>query len=265
MAVIEKPELWATTKAEATRVLHLARSFEVLQNLHDIPQVIIEDARWPTYHCPDWCLFNAQVDGCTNLAMPAEPPLVLEESAHYPLCPYVSPFVKLVDEVDEPEFLKSSLRIYLASSWRNDELVMVVYRLLRQYGFDVDAFCNQPGGRVGFNIADCLAAAGHSLDEVDAITALRHPAVAEQFRIAFREDKKWLDWCNCVIMLMPCGRSAHLEAGYAKGQGKLFYIYWMTEMPKGEFDNMYQFADGMFRREEIGDLVHELMKHEAGI
>ena len=155
------------------------------------------------------------------------------------------------------------LKIYLASSWKNAEGVKTILELLRKQGFEVDCFCDQEGGRVGFNIADCMKRLGYSITDVDPITALQHPAVSKQFKIAFTEDKKWLDWCNCVIMLMPCGRSAHLEAGYAKGQGKLFYILWLNEPAKGEFDNMYQFADGMFRTEEFWDLISELQKQEA--
>jgi len=154
------------------------------------------------------------------------------------------------------------LKIYLAGSWGATEGVRLMMRTLRTAGFDVDCFCDQEGGRVGFNIADCLEKLGHSLNEIDAITALEHLAVAENFRIAFAEDKKWLDWCNCVIMLMPCGRSSHLEGGYAKGQGKLLYIYWMKDLEKGEFDNMYQFADGMFRLEQMPELIDELRRKE---
>ena len=155
------------------------------------------------------------------------------------------------------------MRIYLASSWRNAEVVKVYMAHLRKQGFEVDCFCDQEGGRTGFNIADCLEAKGHSIYEVDPITALDHPVIAKEFKIAFAEDKKWLDWCECVIMMMPCGRSAHLEAGYAKGQGKLFFIFWMNELVKGEFDNMYQFADGMFRQDELHKLIEVIKSYDA--
>ena len=36
----------------------------------------------------------------------------------------------------------------------------------------------------------------------------------------FKYDKEGLDWCDTCILLLPCGKSAHLEAGYAIGQGK---------------------------------------------
>jgi len=152
-----------------------------------------------------------------------------------------------------------ALKIYLAGSWRLADVIKLYLKGLRAHGFDVDCFCDQDGGRLGFNIRECLEQAGCNIDDVDAISALTHPAVKDKFEMAFKEDKKWLDWANCVLMMMPCGRSAHLEAGYMKGKGGLFYIYWMTpELPKGEFDNMYQFADGMYRNDEWGKLIATL-------
>ncbi|MBU1172967.1 MAG: hypothetical protein KKD44_25685, partial [Proteobacteria bacterium] len=76
-----------------------------------------------------------------------------------------------------------------------------------------------------------------------------------------KEDRKWLDWSDCVIMLMPCGRSSHLEAGYAKGQGKLLYIYGV--FPRGEFDVMYGFANGLYRSEQIDEMVSVLLQRQA--
>ena len=59
---------------------------------------------------------------------------------------------------------------------------------------------------------------------------------------AFDEDKKWIDWADVVFLLLPAGKSSHLEAGYAKGQGKKLVIF-QENFPKGEFDVMYGFAD----------------------
>ena len=156
-----------------------------------------------------------------------------------------------------------SLKIYLASSWRNNEAVKIIFDCLRKLGFEVDCFCDQEGGRFGFNISEAFQTQGHNIYEIDAITAFQHPAIASKFIAAFAEDKKWLDWCNCLILLMPCGRSAHLEAGYVKGRGGLFYIYWLNEPIKGEFENMYQFADGLFCPEELYKLI-DILKQQRG-
>ena len=147
------------------------------------------------------------------------------------------------------------MKIYLAGSWRLASVIKIYLEYFRKQGFEVDCFCDQAGGRVGFNIADCMTQFGANIQDVDAITALTHPAVEKEFKIAFAEDKKWIDWSECVVMLMPCGKSAHLEGGYAKAQGKLLFIYWMADLPKGEFDNMYQFADGLFRQDELAKLT----------
>ena len=127
---------------------------------------------------------------------------------------------------------------------------------LEYEGLEVDAFCRAIDDRFSFHWSEFVD------DEIelmnyDAINFINAPMVQR----AFNEDKKWLDWANCVIMLMPCGRSSHLEAGYGKGQGKLLYIY--GGFPKGEFDVMYRFADGLYRTEELSEMITELKSREG--
>jgi hypothetical protein len=59
-----------------------------------------------------------------------------------------------------------------------------------------------------------------------------------------------------VIMLMPCGKSGHLELGYVRGCGKPGYILFPKE-PK-RLDVMYQFATDLFFN--TNDLIKELRK-----
>lgn len=140
------------------------------------------------------------------------------------------------------------MKIYIASSWKNQKAVIALAEYLEKYGFEVDAFCRSSDKRYAFHWSE-LVDDEDDLKNYDAIEMLADPRTQR----AFREDRKWLDWSDCVIMLMPCGRSSHMEAGYAKGQGKLLYIY--GAFPKGEFDVMYGFADGLFRSENIDKLV----------
>lgn len=147
------------------------------------------------------------------------------------------------------------MRIYIASSWKNQEKVIALAEALEGAGFEVDAFCRATDDRFSFHWSKFVD------DEIelmnyDAINFIDDPMVQR----AFNEDKKWLDWAGCVIMLVPCGRSSHLEAGYGKGQGKLLYIY--GEFPKGEFDVMYGFADGLYRTEELPEMITELKSKE---
>ncbi len=143
------------------------------------------------------------------------------------------------------------MRIYIASSWKNQKAVISLAEYLERYGFEVDAFCRSNDKRYAFHWSE-LVDNEDDLKNYDAIEMLADPRTQR----AFKEDNKWLNWSDCVIMLLPCGRSSHMEAGYAKGQGKLLYIY--GAFPKGEFDVMYGFADGLFRTEEIDKLVSAL-------
>ncbi len=144
------------------------------------------------------------------------------------------------------------MNIYIASSWKNADRVMILARLLKRMGHEVDAFCEPREGRTIFNFDDVPNADIH-----DGITMLDEEIVQK----AFMEDKKWIDWSDAVVMLLPCGKSAHLEAGYAKGIGKKLFI--VGEFPVGEFDVMYGFADGMFKLGEIKRLERALELSEA--
>ena len=118
------------------------------------------------------------------------------------------------------------MKIYLASSWKNKKEVLVLAERLETEGFEVDAFCRATDKRYAFHWSE-LVDDEDELANYDAIEMLADPRTQR----AFKEDKKWLDWSDTVIMLMPCGRSSHLEGGYAKGKDKLLYIY--GEFPKG--------------------------------
>lgn len=124
-------------------------------------------------------------------------------------------------------------KIYLASSWKNSSLVMEIKKTLASRGHSVDAFCDQSDGRFVFSF-DLLP----DVQKLNAETVLEEEIVKK----AFEEDKKWLDWADTCLMILPAGNSAHLEAGYAKGSGKDLIIY-REGFPEGEFDVMYGFAD----------------------
>ena len=61
-------------------------------------------------------------------------------------------------------------------------------------------------------------------------------------------------------MVLPSGKNAHLEAGYAKGIGKKLFVY--GDFTSGEFDVMYGFADGLFRSSELDGLIKVLNGQE---
>src|SRR3990172_601026 len=69
---------------------------------------------------------------------------------------------------------------------------------------------------------------GHSYIEALAGYAASH---------VFEYDRKHLDRCNTGVLLMPAGKSSHLELGYMIGQGKPGFIVLPSEPER--FDVMY--------------------------
>lgn len=147
------------------------------------------------------------------------------------------------------------MKIYLASSWKMKQTVNSMAKILTDEGHEVDSFCSNDDARVSFDwdeLTEIMENEGINIDTMNAIDMMGHWRVRE----AFEEDKKWIDWADVLIMLMPCGRSSHIKAGYAVGKGKKLYIIGGFE--KGEFDTMYGFADGMYDYDDIRHLLDSL-------
>lgn len=129
------------------------------------------------------------------------------------------------------------MKIYVASSWRNEDQQPIV-RILEKVGHEVYDFKNPnmgPGNRgQGFHWSD-IDPNWQKWTPSQFKNALTDP-VAED---GFASDKMALDWCDACLLVMPCGRSAHLELGYAIGAKKKSIIL----LSDGEPELMYGLAD----------------------
>lgn len=139
------------------------------------------------------------------------------------------------------------MKIYIASSWKNSELCLSLADLFRAWLHEVDCFCDTSTGRYVFHFTEMV----EDEKDLETLNAIRFLA-DHRSQKAFKEDKTWLDWAEAVVMVLPCGNSAHLEAGYKRGQGGKLFI--LGEFPAGEFDVMYGFADGLFTFGELDKL-----------
>lgn len=110
------------------------------------------------------------------------------------------------------------LRVYVASSWRNPRQPTVVAEL-RKAGFDVYDFRAPTPDQHGFNWAEVDSDWQRWTPE-DFREALQHPAAARGFRL----DMGALAAADATVLVLPCGRSAHLELGYAVGLGQKTFI-----------------------------------------
>lgn len=107
------------------------------------------------------------------------------------------------------------MRIYVASSWRNKRQPSVV-EALRAVGHDVYDFRNPKPDNQGFSWRQCateeqLKEPKRFRDEV-----LTHYVAQEGFAL----DMNALKSAQVTVLVLPCGRSAHLELGWAAGNGQ---------------------------------------------
>ena len=106
------------------------------------------------------------------------------------------------------------MKVYLASSWRNPTQPECV-AILRAAGHDVYDFRNPRLGDHGFQWSE-IDPHWQQWTLEEFRTSLSHPiAVA-----GFASDMDALKACDVCVLVLPCGRSAHLEAGWAAGAGK---------------------------------------------
>ena len=125
--------------------------------------------------------------------------------------------------------------IYVASSWRNEELHQAAVRALRDGGAAVYAFREPARGASGFDWRE-IHPGWPDWTPAQFIEALEHPIA----RDGFRTDMNALKAADLVVLVLSCGRSAHLELGYAVGAGKPTGIL-LTGHDEAEL--MYAMAD----------------------
>lgn len=124
--------------------------------------------------------------------------------------------------------------IYVASSWRNPYYEEVVKRL-REQGFKMYDFRNPPHGGTGFHWTDVDENAPNwTFGEYTR--GLTHPLAEKQFKA----DLEALEQADTCVLVLPCGRSAHTEAGWMAGKGKRVVVY-IPEMQEPEL--MYKLFD----------------------
>ena len=154
------------------------------------------------------------------------------------------------------------MHIYVASSWRNTYYPEVV-QALRDAGHEVYDFRNPPtdnkengcslgspqepaersawgerrqelprrfSGVVSTSVTSLPNAAGFHWTDVDPNCMdwtpaeyqanLSHPLAERQFK----NDIEAMTVCDACVLVLPCGRSAHTEAGWFAGQGKKVYV-----------------------------------------
>jgi hypothetical protein len=113
----------------------------------------------------------------------------------------------------------SSCKIYLASSWRNAVQPAAVAGL-RAHGHEVYDFRHPAPDTPGFSWSD-IDPDWKSWTAVQYREALKHPRAQAGYLL----DHAAMKWADVCLLLLPCGRSAHLELGEMIGWGKQTAIW----------------------------------------
>ncbi len=136
------------------------------------------------------------------------------------------------------------MNIYLIGSLRNSEIpfiAQVIRKTTKHNVFD-----------------DWYAAGEHADDAWRDYEKQRGRSYAQALQglaaeHTFKFDKTHLDRADAAVLVLPAGRSGHLELGYIIGKGKPGYI--LHDNPE-RWDLMYLFATGVY--EHLDSLLAKL-------
>lgn len=137
-------------------------------------------------------------------------------------------------------------KVYIIGSLRNPEVINLGNKIRD----------------IGFNVFEDWIAAGPEADdywqeyEQKKGSTYKEALRGNAAEHVFFYDKSHLDSANIGILMLPAGKSGHLELGYMLGQGKKGYI--LLDGEPERWDVMYRFATEVFTDEE--ELLSELSK-----
>lgn len=145
--------------------------------------------------------------------------------------------------------IKTPKRIYLIGSLRNQE-VQVLAGKLRALGYEVFDDWHAAGPEADDYWQKYEIARGRTYKEALSGAAAKN---------VYQFDKRNLDASDVCILVMPAGKSGHLELGYCCGQGKHTAVFFPEDFVVERYDVMYQFAEFIAENEaELIDWVKGL-------
>lgn len=144
----------------------------------------------------------------------------------------------------------NKVKVYVASSWRNEHHESLV-KELRLLGFEVYDF-KRPDGTI---------TSGFQWSRIDKLwknwdmEEFKEHLNDNYAQFGFNRDFDAMKSADICVLCLPCGRSAHLEAGWMKGAGKKV-IAFISPKVRIEPELMYGMLDGIAL--SIQDLVQML-------
>ncbi len=152
--------------------------------------------------------------------------------------------------MSDPQRIIETDQIYVASSWKNTKQPGIV-KSLREAGLNVYDFRNPAPGNNGFDWKE-VDPSWTSWTPEQSRKAYSDPVALEGFHF----DMEALMKAWACVLVCPCGRSAHLELGYAVGAQKLTIIL----LESGEPELMYSMVNHICL--SLDEVIH-ILKEEA--
>ena len=139
-------------------------------------------------------------------------------------------------------------RVYLIGSLRNQEIPHIADAIRKETGLEVFDDWFSPGPEADDYWRKYEQSRGRTYKEALQGWAGKH---------VFEFDKHHLDTSDGAILVLPAGKSGHLELGYAIGSGKPAFVFFPDGEPE-RWDVMYQFATGIaFSMDELIEMVRK--------
>jgi len=142
------------------------------------------------------------------------------------------------------------MKIYVAGSFNNADKIRMVAQRLREAGISCYVFCDKG------EVTEALSVKLRRDFDVTLLkpnTALRSDVVQMIGKLNLAALKE----CDAVVVVLPSGKSAHMEAGFMAGRDRPVWIY--GPMTRGEFDAMYVMARGVYDEHEFKELVDDIL------
>lgn len=124
--------------------------------------------------------------------------------------------------------------VYVIGSLRNPKIPEIARTLEAATDFDVFASWFAAGPEADDHWKAYEQAMGH-----DYVAALRQPAAVHVYGF----DRKFLERASAVVLVLPAGKSGHMELGWSIGRGVPGFI--LLDGEDVRWDVMYQFANGV--------------------
>lgn len=133
--------------------------------------------------------------------------------------------------------------IYLTGSLRNEQVPIIAEELRRNLDCDVFDDWYAAGPRADDHWKEYEEGRGHTYQEALEGYAANH---------VFEYDRFHLNRCDIGVLVMPAGKSSHLELGYLAGQRKPVFI--LMDTPD-RWDVMARYASVHF---QLTPLINEI-------